>query len=101
MYALSGIHLAEKPRQERSIQIEAYDAEGMLVQFLQEVLYLGEVDGLGFDTFEIHIEDHSLDAKISGSPIEAIKKEVKAVTYHKLKVKESESGVNARIVLDV
>jgi SHS2 domain-containing protein len=101
MYSLSGIHLAEKPRQERSIQVEAFDAEGLLVQFLQEVLYLGEVDGLGFDAFEIHIEDHTLDATLSGSPIEAIKKEVKAVTYHKLQVKETDSGVSARIVLDV
>jgi SHS2 domain-containing protein len=101
MNSLSGIRLAGEPHRERTIQIKAQDAEGLLVEFLQELLYLGQMEGLGFDTFDMYIDNLTLSATLSGSPIDSIKKEIKAVTYHNLEVKKTDEGVKTRIVFDV
>lgn len=101
MYTLSGIQLAGEPHRQETIQIEAHDAEGLLVEFLQELLYIGQIDGVGFDTFDIQVENLKLKATLSGSPIESIKKEIKAVTYHNLEVRKTDEGFETRIVFDV
>ena len=101
MYQLSGMHLAGSPILETDIQITAHDPESLLVEFLQELLYLGEVEWLGFDKFDIAIDNLSLMAKLTGSPITSIQKEIKAVTYHNLNVIETGRHVEVRIVFDV
>lgn len=101
MYALSGIVLNPTPRKVRQLKLGAFDPESLLVGFLQELLFLGETAGLGFDQFDIQIEDPDLDAILTGAPILSISKEIKAVTYHNLKIHESERGLEVRIVFDV
>ena len=105
MYALSGIVLKPFPRKVRQMKLAAVDPESLLVGFLQELLYLEETAGLGFDQFDIRIRDLDLDAILTGAPILAISKEIKAVTYHNLKIGESERGsdsaLEVRIVFDV
>lgn len=101
MYALSGIVLNPTPRKVRQLKLGAFDRESLLVGFLQELLYLGETAGLGFDQFDIRIEDLDLGAILTGAPILSISKEIKAVTYHNLKIYESERGLEVRIVFDV
>ena len=101
MYALAGVRLDTANREQHQIELSAYDAESLLVAFLQELLYLSETRGVGFDQFNIQIKDFDLKAVISGSIIVSIHKEIKAVTYHNLKVMESDSGLSVRIVFDV
>lgn len=101
MYRLSGTQLVRSPRMVREIRIDGHDPESLLVEFLQEVLYLGEVEGLGFDDFDIAVDNLSLRAELNGSPIASIQKEIKAVTYHNLNVIETVRGVEVRIVFDV
>jgi SHS2 domain-containing protein len=101
MYTLAGVRLEPTDHQQRQIQLTAYDAEGLLVAFLQELLYLSETQGLGFDRFDIQLHNHDLEARLGGSPIAALQKEIKAVTYHNLKITETEDGLQVRIVFDV
>lgn len=101
MYTLSGVRLADMPRLERLVQISAYDAESLLVAFLQELLYIGEMEDFGFDLYDIQLEGHTLNARLHGSPIESLQKEIKAVTYHNIQVVETDDGVTVRIVFDV
>lgn len=101
MYWLAGARLKSGPRQRRFLQLSAADAEGLLIRFLQELLYLGETEGLGFDQFEIGVSNHSLRAELGGAPIEQIEKEIKAVTYHKLAIQHRPEGLYTRIVFDV
>lgn len=101
MYSLSATTLKPKPRLERSIQFSAYDSETLVVTFLQELLFLGEIEGIGFDTYTVHVKDHELSAKLGGAPIDSRMKEIKAVTYHNIQVIENEQGVKVRIVFDV
>lgn len=101
MYSLSATRLKSKPRLERNIQFSAYDSETLVVTFLQELLFLGEIEGIGFDTFTVHVKDLEVNAILGGAPIDSRMKEIKAVTYHNISVTQNDEGVKVRIVFDV
>ncbi len=101
MYALSGTQLEPAPRLQRHISLTADDPESLVVTFLQELLYLGETEGIGFDEYNIQVQDHQLNARLAGAPIRSQLKEIKAVTYHNIKVVKNEDGVQVRIVFDI
>ena len=101
MYWLMGACLRDAPRVQREIKFNGIDAESLLVSFLQELLYLFEGEGLGFDQFELSIEDGQGSARLVGAPMESVNKEIKAVTYHNLSIREGRRGLEARLVFDV
>jgi len=101
MYALTGMRLASVPRYERQLALEAGDDESLLVNFLSELLYYAETEALAFDDVRVQVEDGSLAAELRGGPIEEYAKEIKAVTYHKLKVQRLPDGLQVHIVFDV
>ncbi|MGE5124390.1 MAG: archease, partial [Acidobacteriaceae bacterium] len=58
--------------------------------------------GLGFDSFLIEIgEGYNLRAELKGYPIAGLDKEIKAVTYHNLRVVHTSGGLRVCIVFDV
>lgn len=101
MYALAGVSLEDGPRRSRVVEIDSIDMESLIVSFLSEVLYLGETEGIGFDALKLEIKGTKLSADLSVAPIEEMKKEIKAVTYHNLNVQKTERGLEVRIVFDV
>jgi SHS2 domain-containing protein len=101
MYSLSGARLKEKPRYERFFEIKAEDAETLLVRFLSELLYIQEQEGLVFDRFKFDLREDRLMANLSGAPLASLDKEIKAVTYHQLKVQNTSQGLKVNIVFDV
>lgn len=101
MYALSGTQIDAQPRLNEELHLGAADTEGLLVEFLTELLYLAESQGLAFDNFEIQIESQELSANISGALIKSQSKEIKAVTYHNLEIKKGPRGLEVNIVFDV
>lgn len=100
-YALMTARLKSGSRETRSFEIESQDRENMLVSFLTELLLLCELENLGFDTFDLHIDGDQLVANLSGSHLESIAKEIKAVTYHNLAIRETTLGLETNIVFDV
>ena len=101
MYALISTRFQNSSRQTRRLQINFQDQESLLVSFLAELLLLCELENLGFDTFDLHIEGDCLVANLTGAPIESITKEIKAVTYHNLEIRDTALGLEANIVFDV
>ncbi len=101
MADLSGIKTNEQQKIERSIKVESTDAEGLLVNFLTELLHLMDGEGLVFNTFNLSVSENVVSASMTGSPILERKKEIKAVTYHNLKIEKKARGLEADIVLDV
>ncbi len=101
MYGLMGVVLAGGRRQQRQLELAAADRESLLVEFLAELLYLAESEGLAFDALELEAADGRLAARLEGAPIESHTKDIKAVTYHRLKVCDTEGGLLTRIVFDV
>jgi SHS2 domain-containing protein len=107
MFSLSGMRLEDGPHQERTLSLQAIDAEGLLVRFLGELLWLAEQDRLGFQTYELVLSGQDspqplhLEARMHGARIAGLDKEIKAVTYHNLAVRQTRNGFEAYIVFDV
>ncbi|HVN54138.1 MAG TPA: archease [Anaerolineaceae bacterium] len=101
MAELMDLRLRPGPRSKRRIQIPWSDAEGSLVGFLSELLYLDESEGLGFDRIQVTIHAGLLIANLEVAPIAAQAKEIKAVTYHNLAVHQVDDHLETTIVFDV
>lgn len=101
MYALTGARLEAGERVVRQLEFPAGDPESLLVAFLSELLYFGEVQGLGFDDFEITLEGERVRIQMRGAPVASQSRHIKAVTWHNLKVDQGPQGLEASLVLDV
>jgi SHS2 domain-containing protein len=101
MYALSGARLMPEPRISKVIELDYADLESALVVFLEELLFLGEIEGLGFDEFMIEARSGRIRAELVGAPLAGRDKEIKAVTYHNLAVRKTKRGLETVIVFDV
>ncbi len=101
MYELSHTHLSDTQRVERSLVIPFTDRENLLVDFLSELLFYGEDEDLAFGDFQLDFDGTELKARINGAKIESQAKEIKAVTYHRMAVHDTESGLEVNIVFDV
>jgi SHS2 domain-containing protein len=98
---LTGVRLKSELQVSRQINLTEADRESLLVAFLSELIYLGEQEGLGFDTFDLMVVDNNLAGIIKGAEIDSQIKEIKAVTYHNLAISETSGRVEATIVFDV
>ncbi len=90
------------PEVEKSIELTAIDAESLLVEWLSELAYWAETEMLIFNTFRIQkVTATHLQASILGGKVPELKKHIKAVTYHNLKIIKTSQGLEATIVFDV
>ncbi len=89
----------------RSFTVEAPGLEELLVYFLGELLYLFTAEDLLLSKFTIkRMDDRHLEAEAGGeffsSSPQQLKTEIKAVTYHNLKIEHQETGWKAEIIFD-
>jgi SHS2 domain-containing protein len=101
MYELAGMRLQPEPRLERSLALIADDPETLLVKFLSELLYFTEQEQIGFTEYMISLEGCSLHASLEAGPVASLDKEIKAVTYHRLAVRQVDGMLRVNIVFDV
>ena len=88
------------------INVEGMDLEDLLVCWLRELLYLHQVKRILLKKFEItHLSDSELKARVWGEKFDqrrhTIKREIKAATYHDLKVQKRNGTWTARVIFDV
>jgi SHS2 domain-containing protein len=90
------------------IKLEAKSLEDLLIAWLNELLYISEVKLVILNKFKIkELSDGQIKAEVGGTKINhlsiRIKREVKAVTYHRLEVKkDEESGLwSAQVIFDI
>ena len=87
---------------EKSIELDAIDAESLLVEWLSELAYWAESEMLVFKKFRIKKATAThLQANIFGGKTSMLEKHIKAVTYHNLKIIRTSKGLEATIVFDV
>jgi SHS2 domain-containing protein len=87
---------------ERRIRLEAPDRISLLVDWLNELVYLADIDGFvpeGIETMSL--EATRLDAMVSGRLGAAPSSLVKAATFSGAAFERGTGGWSARIVLDV
>ena len=96
-----------EPRLEFAIELASEDLEGLFVDWLRELIYRFEADHLLLCDFRVEISvDHGhLKAQCRGEPVDwnrhSAGNEVKAATYHGLRVRQSEDGWEAEVILDI
>lgn len=101
MYYLLDIRLQKDSPIITKISLVETDPETMLVAFLSELLYYLEHDRAAFDQIQVQIENGHLEAKLSGGRVIAQSKEIKAVTFHNLKIEQNGDRFETTIVFDV
>jgi SHS2 domain-containing protein len=101
MYDVMEVEIADGPRERRRIELGSGDRESLLVEFLGELLYFLESERLAFDDLDLTVGDDGLEAWLEGASVRDQSREIKAVTYHRLEVRETGRGLETRIVFDV
>ena len=89
----------------RDIELDAPDREGLLVAWLNELIYLFDTDNILFRRFDItELSDNRLKARIYGERVDRAKHElkmgIKAVTYHMLKISQGD-GYRVQVLFDI
>ncbi|MFN2281815.1 MAG: archease [Anaerolineales bacterium] len=104
MFHLSGIEDYEEGFSaiHEDITLSAMDYEGLLILFLEELLYRLTEDYMLFDIDRLTIDENlSLKARLRGTQIKSYQRDIKAVTYHRLNIQETEDGYSVNIVFDI
>jgi tRNA nucleotidyltransferase (CCA-adding enzyme) len=95
-----------QPREAVAIDCEAADDEGLLVAWLNALVYEMAVRHMLFGRFRVRIDGRHLAATAEGEPIDAARHhpavEVKGATYTALRVGRGDDGLwTAQSVVDV
>ena len=106
MFAIIGCPDTIRPSKELLVKADADNPENLLVNWLSELLYLSATQGILFCRFDIaQIDQQHISAKALGEPIDQSRHElyteIKAVTYHDLKVAKAGQIWLARVLFDV
>ncbi len=89
----------------RDIELTVSEQESLLVEWLNELIYLFDVENVIFKRFDIaQLSDTHLKARSYGHKVDSsrhkLKMGVKAATYHMLKISKS-NGISVQILIDI
>ena len=89
----------------RDTKLTASDVESLLVEWLNELIYLFDVENILFKRFDItQLNNTQLKARSYGEKVDSTKHKlkmgVKAATYHMLKVDRSD-GCKVQVLFDI
>ena len=89
----------------REIQLESPSRESLLTDFLSEVLFISEVEGLVFSHADVRIKRLILSAVLHGELFDRERHsggtEVKGISYTGLRIRKDANGYMVDIVFDV
>jgi SHS2 domain-containing protein len=106
MYALVLELGGIEERETREVRLEATNHESLLVDWLQELVFLTETEGLVFRRFEVELTDTSLAGRAWGEPFDDRRHVthnvmVKAVTRHMLEIGREGEGYRVQVLVDI
>lgn len=94
------------PQSEIIVQVEGNDLEQLLVNWLGELVFLLETRHFLPSEFSIEqLGENRLVARVFGEIFDParhyVDREIKAVTYHQLRVEQNEDGWTAQVFVDL
>jgi SHS2 domain-containing protein len=102
MLSLADVQSADGERQTVPLQLQADDAEGLLVAFLEEILAHIELKRIVLQDYSLRVmDDWSLLGSAQGAPLTSLGKAIKGVTYHNLAIRSVDEGLEVTVVFDV
>lgn len=91
--------------QSLEIDITGDDREFLLFDWLRTLLYRFDAEHMVFRSFEVRVRPDGLHATARGEPIDPgrheLGHEVKAITYHGLRVEQTPDGWLAEVIVDI
>jgi SHS2 domain-containing protein len=94
-----------RPQQSAELRLPPQENELLFFDWLSELLYRFEVNHLVFGQFQVKIDENGLLAQLHGEPFDASRHiplhEVKAITYHGLRVDKQSDGWLAEVIVDI
>ena len=90
----------------RSVRVEAEDVEALAVDFLTRILVILQTNRFGIAGVRVgRISRTNVEAEIAGEPFDPARHEfdteVKAVTYHQLRIARDGDQWTGRVILDI
>ena len=104
MYAAMDGSLSTPDYKLQNIKVSGQDYESLLINFLNELLYLSDVNNRMYKVESVEIvEDEKIKLKAALSPFSPPPSEIeiKGATYHNLKIKKMDAGFETTIVFDI
>jgi len=87
---------------EKRLDLDAADAEDLLVSWLSELAFWAETESLIFSRYHFaELSPVRLRAVVTGGPVNALQQHVKAVTFHNLAIRREPDGLVVTVVFDV
>ena len=94
-----------RPEAATTVEIAGSDREYLLFDWLKELLYRFDAEHQVFGRFEVEVRPDGLTATAWGEPLDParhlLNHEVKAITYHELKVTPTPDGWLAEVIVDI
>jgi len=95
-----------RPEQSVTIELAGSEREFLLFDWLRDLLLRFDTDHIVFGRFEVQVRDDGLTGKAWGEPYDPARHllahEVKAITYHELKVvRDGEARWLAEVIVDI
>ena len=89
------------PTRAHRVELQAPDLEMLLVDWLNELLFMHETNGEIYVQFDIeHLSPTELRATVRGESAPATKAFIKAATFHNLRIARTEEGYTTVVVFD-
>jgi SHS2 domain-containing protein len=96
---------AIRPLEELAYQLEGTDPEYLFLDWLNELLFTFDSRRLLLGDFQVNVHARGLDAVARGEVADAsrhqLEHEVKAITYHQLRVARTPEGWEAEVIVDI
>jgi SHS2 domain-containing protein len=96
---------AVRPQREVVIEVDGAEADYLLFDWLNELLFWFEREHLLLAEFDVTFNSNGLRSTARGEPLDHDRHEpsheIKAITYHELEVKQTENGWQARFIVDI
>jgi len=90
---------------EVAFRVSGKSRDELLFDWLNEILYAFEAEHVLLARFEVHVGETGLEATAQGEPLDLdrhqLEHEVKAITYHGLKVEQRDGGWLAEVIVDI
>jgi SHS2 domain-containing protein len=94
-----------QPLQRIDLSLSGEDREYLLFDWLKELLYRFDTEHLLFSRFEAHVSATGQSGSAWGEPLDRARHhldhEVKAITYHGLRVGPADGGWLAEVIVDI
>ena len=94
-----------RPEKRLAFSSEEEDKQYLLFDWLNALLRAFDSEGLLLSRFRVRVSEKAFEAEAEGEPVDAARHrlthEVKAITYHGLRVERSGDGWLAEVILDI